>query len=88
MRFETRLSDLVQRWVGTRLVAALLLVPFLLPGTPVAAKEKLELHYSGLELPAAPSVMLPADLNDDGKVDIIAAARQTKNLVIFFNERD
>jgi hypothetical protein len=29
-----------------------------------------------------------ADLNDDGKVDIVAAARQTKNLVIFFNERD
>ncbi len=29
-----------------------------------------------------------ADLNDDGKVDIVAAARQTKNLVIFFNERE
>lgn len=28
-----------------------------------------------------------ADLNDDGKIDIVAAARQTKNLVIFFNER-
>lgn len=28
-----------------------------------------------------------ADLNDDGKVDIVAAARQTRNLVIFFNER-
>ena len=27
-----------------------------------------------------------ADMNADGKVDIIAAARQTKNLVIFFNE--
>ena len=26
------------------------------------------------------------DLNGDGKVDIVAAARQTKNLVIFFNE--
>jgi hypothetical protein len=29
-----------------------------------------------------------ADLNGDGRVDIVAAARQTKNLVIFFNERD
>lgn len=29
-----------------------------------------------------------ADLNDDGKVDIVAAARQTKNLVVFFNARD
>ena len=29
-----------------------------------------------------------ADLNDDGKVDIVAAARQTKNLVIFFNQTD
>ena len=28
-----------------------------------------------------------ADLNSDGKVVIVAAARQTKNLVIFFNER-
>jgi hypothetical protein len=28
-----------------------------------------------------------ADLNGDGKVDIVAAARQTKNLVIFFNDR-
>ena len=28
-----------------------------------------------------------ADLNNDGKIDIVAAARQTKNLVIFFNER-
>ncbi|WP_168565521.1 FG-GAP repeat domain-containing protein [Crateriforma spongiae] len=27
-----------------------------------------------------------ADMNDDGKVDIVAAARQTKNLVILFNE--
>ena len=27
-----------------------------------------------------------ADLNGDGKTDIVAAARQTKNLVIFFNE--
>lgn len=27
-----------------------------------------------------------ADLNGDGKIDIVAAARQTKNLVIFFNE--
>lgn len=28
-----------------------------------------------------------ADLNGDGRVDIVAAARQTKNLVIFFNKR-
>ena len=28
-----------------------------------------------------------SDLNGDGKVDIVAAARQTKNLTIFFNER-
>lgn len=28
-----------------------------------------------------------ADLNGDGRVDIVAAARQTKNLVIFFNEK-
>lgn len=28
-----------------------------------------------------------ADLNGDGKIDIVAAARQTKNLTIFFNER-
>jgi len=27
------------------------------------------------------------DLNGDGKIDIVAAGRQTKNLVIFFNER-
>ena len=27
-----------------------------------------------------------ADLNGDGRPDIVAAARQTKNLVIFFNE--
>lgn len=27
-----------------------------------------------------------ADLNGDGRIDIVAAARQTKNLVIFFNE--
>jgi hypothetical protein len=27
-----------------------------------------------------------ADLNGDGRTDIVAAARQTKNLVIFFNE--
>lgn len=27
------------------------------------------------------------DLNGDGKVDIVAAARQTKNLVVFFNKR-
>ena len=27
-----------------------------------------------------------ADLDGDGKTDIVAAARQTKNLVILFNE--
>ena len=27
-----------------------------------------------------------ADMNGDGRIDIVAAARQTKNLVIFFNE--
>ena len=27
------------------------------------------------------------DLNGDGRVDIVAAARQTKNLVVFFNEK-
>ena len=27
-----------------------------------------------------------ADLDGDGQVDIVAAARQTKNLVVFFNE--
>ncbi|MEM6279025.1 MAG: FG-GAP repeat protein, partial [Verrucomicrobiota bacterium] len=27
-----------------------------------------------------------ADLNGDGKPDLVAAARQTKNLKIFFNE--
>lgn len=27
-----------------------------------------------------------ADLNGDGRIDIVAAARQTKNLVIFYNE--
>ena len=29
-----------------------------------------------------------ADLNADGRIDIVAAARQTKNLVIFFNETE
>ena len=29
-----------------------------------------------------------ADLNNDGKVDIVAAARQTKNLTVFWNERE
>lgn len=28
-----------------------------------------------------------ADLNGDGRVDIVAAARQTKNLVIFYNQK-
>ena len=28
-----------------------------------------------------------ADMNGDGRIDIVAAARQTKNLVIFYNER-
>ena len=28
-----------------------------------------------------------ADLNGDGKIDIVAAGRQTKNLVIYFNKR-
>ena len=27
-----------------------------------------------------------ADLDGDGRIDIVAAARQTKNLVIFFNK--
>jgi hypothetical protein len=29
-----------------------------------------------------------ADLNGDGKIDVVAAACQTKNLVIFFNDRN
>ena len=43
-----------------------------------------ETKISGAEL--AVEDIKAADLNADGKPDIVAAARQTKNLVIFFNE--
>ena len=43
-----------------------------------------ETRISGAEL--AVEDIKAADLNADGKPDIVAAARQTKNLVIFFNQ--
>jgi len=43
-----------------------------------------ETRISGAEL--AVEDIKAADLNADGKPDIVAAARQTKNLVIFFNK--
>jgi hypothetical protein len=43
-----------------------------------------ETRIAGAEL--AVEDIKAADLNADGRPDIVAAARQTKNLVIFFNE--
>jgi hypothetical protein len=48
-------------------------------------KQWRETRISGKEV--AVEDIKVADLNGDGKIDIVAAARQTKNLVIFFNER-
>ena len=42
-----------------------------------------ETKVSGTEV--AVEDIKAADLDGDGKPDIVAAARQTKNLVIFFN---
>ena len=45
-----------------------------------------EQHISGDQV--AVEDIKAADLNSDHKIDFVAAARQTKNLVIFFNERE
>lgn len=38
-----------------------------------AAAERLELHHLPLDLPAAPAVILPVDLDGDGRLDLVTA---------------
>ncbi len=61
----------------SRLLPALL--PALLLAAPAGArKERLELRYRGVELPGAPSAILAADVDGDGRSDLVVALAYTE----------
>jgi FG-GAP-like repeat len=57
---------------------ALLLLLLLLPSPAFARREKLELRYQALELPGAPSSILPADVDGDGRIDLAVVVASTR----------
>ena len=61
------------RWVACVLLLAL-------PATaPVAApREKLALHHVTLDLPGPPAKVMPADLNGDGRTDLVVVVAYTE----------
>lgn len=59
-------------WVAAWLLGAVLLAP------PGQAREKLEMQHLGIPLPGAPTVVLPADLDQDGLQDLIVAVAYTE----------
>lgn len=60
-----------------RAIAVLLLFS-LLPSAAVARREKLALRYQALELPGAPSSIVPADVDGDGRIDLAVVAASTR----------
>ncbi|MDH3626420.1 MAG: hypothetical protein OEV00_01515 [Acidobacteriota bacterium] len=52
-------------------LTAIMLALACLPGNAVVAKETLTLRHTVLDLPGAPAKILPADLNDDGRQDLV-----------------
>lgn len=60
---------------STALLATLLT---LLPSPSVARREKLALQYQALELPGAPSAVVPADLDGDGRKDLAVVVASTR----------
>jgi hypothetical protein len=62
---------ITQSFTTCRATVLCILLSLIAYGSTAAAGKKLDLIHSGLELPAAPSVMLPADLNEDGLQDLV-----------------
>ncbi len=60
------------------LTAILLAVAILAGDAGAARKTRLELRYLAIELPGAPSAILPADLDDDGRQDLVVAVAYTE----------
>ena len=53
-------------------------VALLCPALAVARRDRLELRYQSIELPGAPSAILPADLDGDGRIDLAVAVAYTE----------
>ncbi|MCG8458748.1 MAG: hypothetical protein MI919_20910 [Holophagales bacterium] len=60
------------RWLAG-LLGLLLLTP-----AAAARRERLELHHTRIDLPGAPAVVLPADLDGDGHRDLVVALAYTE----------
>ncbi len=58
---------------AARLAILILLALSLPPDSAEAGRDRLELRYASLELPGAPAAILPADLDGDGRQDLIVA---------------
>ena len=63
---------------STTLLFALILAPIQAEVAGAARKARLELRYLPIELPGAPSTILPADLDGDGSQDLVVVVAFTE----------
>ncbi len=64
--------------LGRQSASLILLILALGPAAGAAPRERLELRPLSLELPAAPAAIVPADLDGDGRRDLVVAVAYTE----------
>ncbi|MEM7355799.1 MAG: hypothetical protein AAF657_33595, partial [Acidobacteriota bacterium] len=61
-----------------RINTLILAIVFALPAVVEARRDRLDLRHQAIELPGAPSAILPADVDGDGRQDLVVAVAYTE----------